>query len=235
MNTPRRFYKAVSVEKRDGGYAVALDGRVPKTPAGKPLVVPARAIAELIAAEWDAQGEKIDPLSMPLTRLANVVIDQSDSARDGLVDEVVRYCETDLTCHLADSPQELVEKQTAGWGPVREWAGETLGVALVPVVGVIAAAQPEASLAAARQVAEEQSQWSLTALAWLTATLGSAVLALAVLKGRLTAEEAFTLSRVDEDWQISLWGEDEEASALAALRRRDALAAGQWLAALRAG
>ncbi len=232
MTAPRRFWNTAAVAEAGQAVAVALDGRVPKTPSGQPLQLPTRSLAEAIAAEWEAQSETIDPFSIPLTRLANVAIDRTPLARKAMVEEVVRYCETDLLCHLADTPQELIERQNIGWRPVRDWAADTLGVRLIAVAGIIAAEQPDASLDAARAHAANLDDFSLTGLAWAVPLFGSALLGLAVEQGELHAEAAFDLSRIDELWQIEQWGEDAEAAEVAARRAEDARALGRWFAAL---
>lgn len=232
MTGLRRFWKTAAVAEAGEAFAVTLDGRVPKTPGGSQLELPTSLLAEAIAAEWEAQSEKIDPFSMPLTRLANVAIDRTPLVREAMAEEVVRYCETDLLCHLADTPQELIDRQKTGWGPVRDWAAGTLGVRLIAVAGVIAADQPEASLNAARRHAANLDDFRLTGLAWAVPLFGSAVLGLAVEQGELQAETAFDLSRIDEIWQTEQWGEDEEAAAVAARRAKDAAALGRWFSAL---
>ncbi|RIJ32982.1 ATPase [Henriciella mobilis] len=232
---PKRFYKAVSTSAQDGGWRIELDGRPVKTPAKAALVLPSEALAALVASEWDAQDEVINPAAMPLTRLANVAIDRTPDTRAELADEVAKYTGTDLVCHLADGPSELRERQEQHWRPLRDWAGRALGVMLLPVEGVIAMPQPEASMQAARDHALSLDDFRLTALVWSTALYGSAILALAVEQGEIDATSAFDLSRIDEDWQIEQWGEDEEAAAVTLARRRDALALGAWFDALRKG
>jgi chaperone required for assembly of F1-ATPase len=228
----RRFWKIAAVAEADEAFAVTLDGRVPKTPSGQPLHLPMRSLAEAIAEEWEAQSETIDPFSMPLTRLANVAIDRTPLVREAMAEEVVRYCETDLLCHLADTPQELIDRQNVGWAPVRDWAAGTLGIRLNAVAGVIAAEQPETSLHAARRHAAKLDDFRLTGLAWAVPLFGSALLGLVVEQGELQSEAAFDLSRIDELWQIEQWGEDAEAAEVAARRAEDARALGRWFAAL---
>ena len=145
---PKRFYKQAAIDKIDGGWTVVLDGRSIKTPARLPLTLPAERLAKAIAAEWNSQEEYIDLAAMHLTRLANVAIDRVEDARDDMADELARYCETDLICHIAETPDELAGAEESHWAPVRDWAGDTLGVNLVPVIGIIASPQPDASLEA---------------------------------------------------------------------------------------
>ena len=230
---PKRFYKAVSTAERDGGWCIELDGRPVKTPAKAGLVLPSRSLAGLVAAEWDMQQDIINPATMPLTRLANVAIDRAPQSRQELAGEVARYTATDLVCHLAEGPAELRERQEAHWRPLRDWAGRALGVMLLPVEGVIAMPQPDASAEAARAHALGLDDFRLTALAWATALYGSAILALAVEQGEIGAEDAFDCSRIDEAWQIEQWGEDEGAMQAVEARRADAKALGQVFAALK--
>lgn len=231
---PKRFFKTAGAERLGHAWTVALDGRTLKTPARNPLALPARGLAEAIAAEWQAQGELIELLQLHLTRLANVAIDRTPEARDAMADEVARYCETDLTCHIAEEPEELVALEEGHWGPVREWAGDVLGVILVTTPGIRAAPQPDASLDAARSYAFSLDDFRLTGLVFGCALFGSAVLAMAVCEGMLPADEAFEMSRIDETWQAARWGEDEEATAAAAAKREEAEALGRWFAGLAA-
>lgn len=230
---PKRFYKQASVAPEGEGFAVLLDGRAIKTPAKTALSVPTEPLAAAIAAEWDAQGETLDLPSMTLTRLANVAIDRTPETRKDLAEELSRYAGTDVTCYLAESPAELQARQDAAWKPWRDWAGKELGVVLVPVIGLMASPQPAASLEAVRAHALSLDDFRLTALTWGCSLLGSAVLALAVEQGALTAEAALAASCVDEDWQIEQWGADEEAIAVRAGRAREGAALQLWFEALR--
>ncbi|MEO0607560.1 MAG: ATP12 family protein [Pseudomonadota bacterium] len=231
-NLPKRFYKQASIAPGDGGFAVELDGRAIKTPAKAPLMLPSEALASVVAGEWAAQGETLDLQGMTLTRLANVAIDHTPRTRPDLAAELARYAGTDVTCYLADGPRTLQARQEAAWKPWREWAGRELNVVLVPVIGIMASPQPQASLDAVQTHALSLDDFSLTALTWACSLLGSAVLALAVQQRALTAPEALALSCVDEDWQIEQWGEDDEARAVRAARQTDAEALQLWFEAL---
>ena len=230
---PKKFYKSAGAAAVEGGWRVELDGRPLKTPAKQDLVLPNDALAGLVAKEWAGQGDHIDPATMPLTRLVNVALDRTPAAREELAAEVAKYAETDLVCHLADSPAGLRERQEAGWRSLREWAGKKLDIVLVPVEGIIASPQPQASLQAAHDHALSRDDLTLTGLAWACGLYGSCVLAYAVLEGEVDAGTAFDLSRIDEDWQIEQWGEDEEAAEAARARRRDAEALGAFFRSLR--
>ncbi len=234
MNTtaqPKRFYKTAAVVQSERGFAVELDGRAIKTPAKATLALPTEKLAQAIADEWNAQGETLDLQGMTLTRLANVALDRTPETRAELADEMARYAETDLTCYLADGPAGLRERQEAVWKPWRDWAGQELNVVLVPVTGLMASPQPQASIDAVRQHALSLDDYRLTALTWACSLFGSAVLALAVERRKLTALDALKASIVDEDWQIEQWGEDEEAMQVRIARAKDAEAIQLWFEA----
>lgn len=230
---PKRFYKDVSVEPAEGGgWQILLDGRSIKTPGRALLRLPTEALAQELAEEWAEQKTYIDLLNMHLTRLANVAIDRVPELREEMAEEVVRYCETDLLCHMAEEPFELAALQDARWSPVRDWAAETLGVILMTTEGIIATPQPGASLQAARDYALSLDDFRLTALVYGCGLYGSALLAMAATEGALTAESAFHLSRIDEEWQMQRWGEDEEARAAANAKEIESDALGRWLESL---
>lgn len=229
---PKRFYETASAEEISGGWTVALDGRAIKTPARAALILPSQRLARAVAAEWEAQDEIIELAAMHLTRLANVAIDRTPEMREEMADELARYCETDLICHIAEGPVELAEREEEYWRPVRDWAGQELGILLVPVEGLLASPQPDASLEAAREVALDMDDFRLTGALFGCGLYGSALLALAVAEGQLSAGDAFEVSRIDEAWQNEQWGEDEEAKAATEARRKEAKALDTWMQAL---
>lgn len=231
---PKRFYTDVAVVQDGPDWRITLDNRALRTPSGKPLAVPSEALARLIAAEWRAQQERIDLHSMLITRLAYGTLDRTEEAWATAADEAARFASTDLVCYLADAPEKLQQRQHAAWSPLREWAASH-GVALEAVAGIMPRPQPEASLAAMRKHAAALDRFRLAGLASAIPLFGSAVLGLAVERGRLTAVEAFELSRIDETFQIEQWGEDAEAAARAALGRAQAAALDAWFAALEQG
>ena len=232
VDKPKRFYKQAATAPAENGFTVELDGRPIKTPAKATLSLPSEALARTIADEWERQGETLDLQAMTLTRLANVAIDRTPDTRAELADELARYAGTDVTCYLADSPSELRERQEQAWAPWREWAGRELGAVLVPVIGLMASPQPQASLETVRAYALSLDDFRLTALTWACSLLSSAVLALAVERGALTAQDALKASVIDEDWQIEQWGEDEEAMQVRSARAKDAEALQLWFEAL---
>jgi len=207
----KRFYKEVHVgEGGQGGFPLLLDGKPVKTPGRRALAAPTRPLVEQIAAEWNAQQDIVDPARMPLTRLANAVIDAVADAPQPVVDEVAKYLGADLLCYRADRPEGLVERQTRAWDPVLAWARETLGARFVLAQGVTHVAQPEAAIAAMR-AAIPADPWRLGAVSALTTLTGSALLALALAHGAIEPEPAWAAAHVDEDWQMAQWGRDEDA------------------------
>jgi chaperone required for assembly of F1-ATPase len=229
---PKRFYKDVSVAADGPDWRVLLDNRGLRTPNGAPLLLPAEKLAEAIAAEWRAQEERIDLHSMILTRLAYGAIDRTDEMWEAVADEAARYAGTDLVCYLADRPVALRERQDSGWGPLRAWAAEAHGVALEAVSGIIPKEQDAVSLEAMRRHVAMLDTFRKAGMAHAVPLLGSAVLALAVERGLLSAAEAYELSRIDEAFQNEQWGEDAEAARRTALGRREAAAMDVWFAAL---
>lgn len=235
LEKPRRFYKAAAVEPVDGAFQVRLDGRAPKSPGGKRLEAPTEALAEQIAAEWRAQVEVIDLATMPMTRLAYTALDGVAAAREATAQTLADYAGSDLVCYFADAPAALVTRQEAGWAPMLEWADTELGVTLGRVEGILHRPQPPQSLARARALALEAEDFALAGLAFAAALFGSAVLALAVARGRLSGEAAFALSRLDEAFQEEQWGVDEEAALRTAALAAEAAMIERWFRALDAG
>jgi chaperone required for assembly of F1-ATPase len=228
----RRFYKRADFVAADGGgFALRLDGRGARTPGKRPLVAPTRAVAELIAAEWATQGETIEPLSMPATRLANSAIDGVADALAATRAEIANYAAADLVCYRAEAPQALVALQAAAYDPVLAWARDRLDAHFMATVGIAHVAQPEAALAAVREAVEAYvDPFAVAALHVMTSLAGSLLLALMTAEGALSPETAWRAAHVDEDFQIGRWGEDDEAKVRRAVRRRDFAAAAKVLA-----
>lgn len=228
----KRFWKTVDVAESEGGWAVLLDGRTPKTPAHARLVLPTEAAARLAADEWAAQGEFIEPGTMPATRLASTAIDRVRQVRDAVADEVAAYAGSDALCYLAEHPTPLVEKQAREWTPWRDWAARELGVALEPAEGIVHRAQDPAAVARVKALALELDDFALTGLAAAVPLLGSAILGLAVQRGALSGQAAFDLSRIEEAFQEDQWGVDAEAAERTANRRAEAVLFDRWFRAL---
>ncbi|MFT5743419.1 MAG: chaperone required for assembly of F1-ATPase [Paracoccaceae bacterium] len=217
--TAKRFWTDVAVTETERGFGIALDGRPVKTPAKAPLVVPTRALAEQIAAEWGAVEKTVNPEVMPFTRSANAAIDKVATQHAEVVHLLAEYGGSDLLCYRATTPAELVAIQVQGWDPVLQWATDDLGAPLTTGQGIAPIAQPQASLDRLAEIVMQQDVFSLTGFHDLVSMSGSLILALAVQAGRLDPAQAWDLSRIDEDWQISQWGADDEASATAERKR----------------
>jgi len=216
----KRFWKETTAIETEGGWTVQLDGRGVRTPAKAPLVVPTRAMAEAIAAEWDAQEGKVDPTSMPVTRSANAAIDKVAHQFDEVAEMLAAYGDSDLLCYRATSPQALIDRQAERWDPLLDWAAGHLGARLTPVSGVIHAPQDASALANLAMRVAAFTPFELAAFHDLVSISGSLVLGFAATEGHLAAADLWNLSRLDEDWQEEQWGEDEEASAQAALKKQ---------------
>jgi chaperone required for assembly of F1-ATPase len=225
----KRFYKQAEMVARDEAFAVALDGKILKTPRGRPLILPSWALAAAIAREWQTQEEFILPSSMPLTRLANVAVDSGNDGAPSLRAGIVAYSASDLTCYLAEHPESLVQRQEATWGSLRQWLAAEMGIALKAGRGVMPIAQDSTSLETLRSCLEDFDVYALTALYTLTSLSGSVVIALAVAKGQIAAGEGFEAARLDERFQAEHWGEDAQAEAAMATREHDFLAASRFL------
>jgi chaperone required for assembly of F1-ATPase len=210
---PKRFYKSVTVVPRENGFAVLLDGKGIKTPAKKDLVLPTKALADAIAAEWTAQTERIDPDTMPLTRIANTAIDAVSSHMREVAADISAFAGNDLLCYRASGPEGLIARQNALWNPVLDWARDELGAALSLAEGVIHVAQPKEALVHIERALEGLDPFRLACLHVITTLTGSALIALAHARGKLNLEEAWAAAHVDEDWQIEHWGKDAEADA----------------------
>ena len=235
MIAPKRFWTEVHVAETPGGFGVRLDARVLRTPAKAELVVPTRALAEAIAAEWRAVEGEIRPEALPFTRAANVAVDRIAADPGPLVAHLASYGETDLLCYRAEAPVGLRARQAAAWDPALAWAARDLGAPLAVTEGVAHRAQDPASLAALRAAVGAHDAFALTALSELVTLSGSLVLGLAVARGALRAPEAWAAARLDETWQEEQWGVDDEAAEMARVRENDFLRAATLLELLADG
>jgi chaperone required for assembly of F1-ATPase len=224
-----RFYDRARAAEGALGYYILLDGKPVRTPARSVLAIPTLPLAEAIAAEWEAQRGEIVPAAMPLTRLANSVIDGVAAAPEAVAGEIAQYLSSDLVFYRAAGPQGLVERQTRLWDPIVAWARDALNARFVLADGVVFVEQPKAAVEAACQAIPLEDPWRLGALASITTLTGSALLALALAAGRLSVEEAWAAAHVDEDWNMDFWGRDESMLQRRAARFADMQAAAQVL------
>jgi chaperone required for assembly of F1-ATPase len=227
----KRFYAHAGVVDAADGFAITLDDKSIRTPSGRALVAPTRTIADAIAAEWEAQGENIDPLTMPLTRFANSVIEGVVGRVEVVAEDVAKYFQSDLLFYRAGHPEALVAREAMHWDPVLFWAAETLGAHFILAEGIMHVRQPESAVAAAR-AALPDDPWSIAALHVITTLTGSALLALALMRGVLNSDQVWAAAHVDEDWNAEKWGVDEEVAARRAARLVDFRAAASILQVL---
>jgi chaperone required for assembly of F1-ATPase len=230
----RRVYKTVTIAAGENGhgesnYAVHLDDKPARTPAGRPFAAPVPELARALADEWAAQGEHIDPAKMPRTRLANTIIDGVAAARGQVAAEIRKYLASDLVFYRAEAPAPLRARQAQHWDPILAWARQALGADFKVGTGIGHVAQPEAALdaagaaldAAAAAIPDDpgpDDDWRLGALHVATTLTGSALIALALMRGVITAEAAWAAAHVDEDWNMEQWGSDEIALQRRAFR-----------------
>lgn len=215
-----RFYADVACIRRGKLYALHLDGKPVRTPAGSPFAVPSEALGEAVAEEWRGQGERIRPETMPLTKLANTAIDGVQGSEEAVIDDIVSYAGADLLCYRAADP-ELIDRQKLCWDPMLGWARRELGAEFATTDGVVHRAQPDAVLALVRDALTGLDPVRLTAAHVITTLTGSAVLALALLQRAAPADKVWEAAHVDEDWQVSRWGADHEAAHRRKMRKVD--------------
>jgi chaperone required for assembly of F1-ATPase len=218
---PKRFYQSVSIASTDEGWQVLLDGRGVKTPKRSALLLPTKALAEAIAAEWDAQVGAINPRTMPLTKLANSTLDGVIGREQAVAAEITGYAANDLLCYRAERPETLVQLQRECWDPLLAWAAGRFGAHLRPTVGIMPVAQPEEAVAKLGEAIVALDAFALAAAHVMTTLTGSAVVALAHIHGHLGIDEAWNAAHIDEDYQVARWGEDDEARSRREGRRAE--------------
>jgi chaperone required for assembly of F1-ATPase len=227
----KRFYAKAGLPETPDGFAVTLDDKPIRTPSGRQVVVPVREIAEAIVAEWEAQKEFIEPLTMPMTRFANSVVDAVVDRVDAVTEDVAKYFQSDLLFYRAAHPEALVTREAAHWDTVLFWAADALGAHFILAEGIVHVRQPASAVAAAR-AALPADPWSIAAVHVITTLTGSALLALALLRGVLDQDQVWAAAHVDEDWNSERWGVDDEVAARRAARLVDFRAAASILKAL---
>lgn len=225
----KRFWTTTGVRETEGGFTISLDDRGVKTPGKTDLTLPTRALADAIAAEWDAQEGEIDPMTMPLTRAANSALDKVIPQHAEVAEMLAAYGGTDLLCYRAEAPVELATRQAAAWDPVLDWVEGQFGLRLNVGTGVMHVAQPKGTQQVLGAPLRDADAYRLTALHDLVTLSGSLVLALAVSHEHLSADQAWDLSRIDETFQNEQWGIDDEAAAAAAAKKAAFLTADRLL------
>jgi chaperone required for assembly of F1-ATPase len=227
----KRFYEVADVAPSENEFIVQLDGKPVLTPAKLRLALPTRGAAEAVAAEWQAQGDAIDPTKLPLTRILNAALDGVAKAMDAVKTEIVKYAGSDLVCYRAEGPESLVRAQAETWDPILAFVERETGARFLCAEGVMHVAQPEASLAAVRAMIDRLvgagpgAPIALACLDVMTTLTGSALIALTLASGAISLEVAWAAAHVDEDFQMRLWGADAEAMARRANRFAEMAAA----------
>lgn len=221
----KRFWKEATVTETEGGFSVTLDGRGVKTPAKRPLVMPSLTMAQAVAAEWDAQEEVVNPHTMPVTRAANAAIDKVAHQHSEVADLLAAYGDSDLLCYRADSPEGLVARQSEAWDPLLFWAEKTFGARLTPTVGLMPSPQDPRDLAKLSKEVHAMDNFTLTAFHDLVGLSGSLIIGFAALRDHADIDTLWQTSRIDEIWQEEQWGEDEEATEMAAAKQAQFVAA----------
>jgi len=208
----QKFYKQAHVETSDSGFTLLLDGRPVKTPAGSTLSVLSERLAQEIAREWTAQQDTIDPHTMPLTALACTMLDRIIPEQAAVKSQLLRFAATDLLCYRAQEPADLAARQHAVWQPLIDWVAERHHAPMQVTQGILPVPQPQTALESLSSAIDRLQDWELAALSSITAIAGSLIIGLAVIAGRIDAEEAFAIVQLDEDFQNERWGTVEEAS-----------------------
>lgn len=226
----KRFYDAAGIAETADGFAIVLDGKSVRTPSRQPLVVPKREIALAVVDEWNAQVEIIDPTTMPLTRLANSVVAAVVDQADAVAEDIAKYFQSDLLFYRAAHPEALVAREAEHWDPVLFWARDTLGAHFILAEGVMHVRQPDQAVAAAK-AALPTDPWAIAALHVVTTVTGSALLALALMRGVRDIDQVWAAAHVDEDWNTEQWGADAEVMARRTSRLQDLRAAARVLEA----
>ena len=225
----KRFWTEVAV---DAEGVVTLDGRPVRTPGRVPLALPTASLAALVAGEWRAVPETVDPRAMPLTGLANAAIDRIAADPRTFAAGLAAYGDSDLLCYRAESPDVLIARQRAAWDPWLDWARARYDVHFETVAGIVHRAQPAATLARLGDAVAALDAFRLAGLSPVVTITGSLVLALALIERAGDTETLWNAAHVDEDWQADLWGEDTLATQARANKRREFDAAAAFLAAL---
>lgn len=232
-NLPRRFYKEVGVGTVGDGFAVTLDGKTPRTPGQVPVVVPHQAIADTMAAEWAAQGELIDPETMPTVRLVNSAVEAGEARLPPLRAEIVKYAANDLLLYRADTPASLVAEQEKHWDGALVKLARHFGVGFQPTVGLLHQPQPQPTLDRLGASVAGIGLIEAVAMVSLVGITGSGLLVIAHREGLLDPDEVWAAAHVDEDHNLRLWGEVDEATDRRRKNRRDYDAALKVLEAIR--
>lgn len=221
--------KKISVEQNSKGFILLQDGKMLFTPLGKEMVLPSAEMAETLAGEWFAQGEKPRRDKMPLTCIACVAIDIVREQRDGVLDDILSYTDTDLVCYRAGDTPELAAIQQQAFEPLLQWLKPKLGIELLITDGVMPIKQPTDTRQKYAAALKEYDEWHLAVLACILKAISSLAIAFALLERRIDAKQAFHLSHLEEEFETSKWGKDDEKEERLIRLRLEIIAAGEFL------
>jgi chaperone required for assembly of F1-ATPase len=229
----KRFYRVAAHVPSRSAWQITLDGKPVRTPRRNLLIVDAAPLAEAIVAEWSAQGDKVEPRTMPLTGLSNAAVDHVAADRRAFAASLASYGESDLICYRAEGPDDLVRQQSTVWDPLVRWASHRFGAELSVTSGIAHVAQDRIAIERLAAALEAMNDFQLAALQPLVTISGSLVIALAIADGKISADEAFDAGHLDELYQAEKWGDDAEALAARLGRKIAFNAAARMLTLLR--
>lgn len=231
----KRFWKSAAVAQQDDGHFIELDGRPVKTPLRNRLLLPGRALADAICAEWNGVQEMINPAKMPMTGFANLAIDRVAVDRESYIANIAAYGEADAFCYRADEQEELASRQADIWDPWILWAERKYGCRMQLVAGIIHQPQPAETLLNLRDAVAIHNEFDLAAMAKLVHLSGSLIATLALANEEGDAESLWNASCLDEDWQAEMWGSDFFAEKNRSDRKAEFMEAARFLKLARAG
>lgn len=229
----KRFYKLAEIAECESGFRITLDGRAVKTQLGGAQIVPSRALAQLLASEWNAQGEELDPHSFPFRDLADYAIDIAGAQQGDTIANLLKYAGTDTLCYRAEEGDALFRRQQEMWEPLVAEAEAKLGVQFRRISGIIHAPQPEEALQAVEAYLRGLNAFTLSALYTASSLAASLIIGLAAIAPDADAVELWNAANLEEDWQAELWGKDSEALELRARRLESFTKACEFAAALK--
>ena len=170
---------------------------------------------------------------MPLTTLAYTAIDRIAGQEKAIIEVLLVYLDTDTLSYRASGSEALAKKQQQQWDPILAWLDKTLGAAWQVTSGVMPVDQSPQLHKAIEKHLSSLNAMQLSAVSVLSSSLSSLALALTVLERHVTADEAFRLSRLEEDHQAEQWGVDSEAESRAARLKDEINDAARFLDLLR--
>jgi chaperone required for assembly of F1-ATPase len=230
MKKKHHLYQEVRTQEiAPGKWQIFLDEKPIKTPAGNPVIVPTRGLADAIAGEWRSEGDKMRRERMGLARLANTAIDRVSENRALAVAELLKFAGGDLLCFRASGPTQLAERQSAVWDPLMEWAGKRYGISLETRCDIAPLTLRSGDVAALNSLLLQVDEFSLAGLVAAANILGSVILALALREGRVDAAQTLEAADLDSRYQAEIWGEDSELTSRNANRLKDVSVIAQFL------